>query len=294
MDPSEAPGRGEGSGIEAPALVAALSGSVAPGGQAAVGGQAVTAEVFDLGPAASARSLAAGDDVFGLGSQEAPGRGEGAGEKAPTGVAAPAGPAAPGGQATTAPLRALGPRGDGNGADPFPDPAPERSRGLYLASLTAERIFSFDEAEAEPAPAPVAAPTAEQAAVLAPVAAPAEEPAAAPPAEEPVAAAAAPIAEPAAAPATVTLADLYLRQGHTEEAARMLGEIVEREPGNAAARVGLARLAGAPRPSRPARLDAAQLLAGLDDPQASPTVRRTFLLQSYLARLRQPRRPHVP
>jgi len=263
MDPSEAPGRGEGSGVEAPALVAAPGGSVAPGGQAAVGGQAATAEVFDLGPAASAHSLASGDDVFGLGSQE--GKAE---------LAAP-------------PPPALGPRGDGNGADPFPDPAPEHSRGLYLAGLAAERIFWFDEAEEEPAPAPVAAPAAEQAAVLAPVAAPAEEPsAAAAPAEESAA------SEPPAPPAaTVTLADLYLRQGHTEEAARMLGEIVEREPGNAAAREGLARLAGGPRPSR---LDAAQLLAGLDDPQASPTVRRTFLLQSYLARLRQPRRPHVP
>jgi thioredoxin-like negative regulator of GroEL len=265
MDPSEAPGWGEGSGVEAPALVAALNGSVAPGGQAAVGGQAVTAEVFDLGPAMSARSLAAGDDVFGLGSQE--------------GMAEIAAPPPP----------AFGPRGGGNDAEPFPDPAPEHSRSLYLAGLAADRIFMFDEAEEEPEPAPVAAAAAEQAAVLAPVAAPAEEPAAAAPAEE--AAASEPPAPPAA---TVTLADLYLRQGHTEEAARMLGEIVEREPGNAAAREGLARLAGGPRPSRPARLDAAQLLAGLNDPQASPTVRRTFLLQSYLARLRQPRRPHVP
>jgi thioredoxin-like negative regulator of GroEL len=271
MDPSGAPGRGEGSGVEAPALVAAPGGSVAPGGQAAVGGQAAIADVFDLGPAASAHSLAAGDDVFGLG---APGR-----DEAPPAVMVPTGQAA------------LLPRGDGNGGDPFPDPAPERSRELYLASLAAERIFSFDDAASEPvAVAAAAAPPAEQAAVLAPVAAPAEEPsAAAAPAGESAA------SEPPAPPAaTVTLAELYLRQGHTEEAARMLGEIVEREPGNAAAREGLARLAGAPRPSLPSRLDAAQLLAGLDDPQASPTVRRTFLLQSYLARLRQPRRPHVP
>ena len=38
--------------------------------------------------------------------------------------------------------------------------------------------------------------------------------------------------EPPAPPAaTVTLAELYLRQGHTEEAQRIFGEIVEREPG---------------------------------------------------------------
>src|ERR1700726_3669711 len=84
-----------------------------------------TAEVFDLGPAASAHSLAAGDDVFGLGLQ-APGRGEGpAAEPAAT---APAGQAAPAGHAEAAghgaaPTSALGARGDGNGAEPFPDPA---------------------------------------------------------------------------------------------------------------------------------------------------------------------------
>src|SRR6185295_20207725 len=43
---------------------------------------------------------------------------------------------------------------------------------------------------------------------------------------------------PAAAPSasTVTLAELYLRQGHREEAARILGEVLRREPENAAAR----------------------------------------------------------
>ena len=252
MDPSEAPGRGEAppaemvpAGQAAPAIGApgrgeAPSAEMDPVGQAAL----ATAEVFDLGPVASTRSFAAGDDVFGLGA-----------------VAIPA----------------LGAHGEGNGAEPFPDPAPEQSRRLYLASFAAERIFWFDEAAAPAAEAPApaaAAPAAEQAAALG-------APAAEPPA-------------PAAAPATVTLAELYRRQGHTEEAARMLGEIVEREPGNAAAREGLARLAGTPRPPRMARLDAGQLLAGLNDPQASPKVRRTWLLQSYLARLRQPRRPHVP
>jgi tetratricopeptide (TPR) repeat protein len=282
------------------------------------------AEVFDLGPAASAHSLAAGDDVFGLG---APGRGEGpAAEPAatvPAGQAALAGHAAPAGQAETAGQAAPpgpGPRGDGNGAEPFPDSAPEQSRRLYLASFAAERIFWFDEAGAQPAPeqvataasvaeepvpAAVAAPAADvpvPAAITAPaVESPAAVMAAAPAAESPAAESPAPAATAAAiasvaaaaAVATVTLAELYLRQGHTEEAVRIFGEIVQREPGNAAAREGLARLTGARHAPRQERLDAGQLLAGLNDPQASPTARRAYLLQSYLARLR-PRRSHVP
>jgi thioredoxin-like negative regulator of GroEL len=290
-----------------------------------------TAEVFDLGPAASAHSLAAGDDVFGLGLQ-APGRGEGpAAEPAAT---APAGQAAPAIHAEAAghgaaPTSALGARGDGNGAEPFPDPAPEQSRRLYLASFAAERIFWFDEAAAQPAPeqaataapvaeepvpAAIAAPAAEEpvpAAITAPaVESPAAVMAAAPVAESPAAespapaapatsvAAVASVATTASVPtaatvATVTLAELYLRQGHTEEAERMFGEIVQREPGNAAAREGLARLTDARPAPRQERLDAGQLLAGLNDPQASPTARRAYLLQSYLARLR-PRRSHVP
>jgi len=232
-----------------------------PAGQAAP----AIAEVFDLGPVASASTFAAGDDVFGLGApgRGAPGRGEGA---------------------------ALGARSDGNGAEPFPDPAPEQSHRLYLAGFAAERIFWFDEAAEEPAPEQVAAtaPVAEEPVPVASTAPAAEPPAVAAASPAPVAAVAA-----VATTATVTLAELYLRQGHTEEAARIFGDIVQREPGNAAAREGLARLTGAPQASRQERLDAGQLLAGLNDPQASPTARRAYLLQSYLARLR-PRRTHVP
>lgn len=265
-------------------------------------GEAPAATVFDLGPAASARTFAAGDDVFGLGAPvtgEAPGRGED-----PPAAMAPSGQAAPAGHADAAvhaavTTPALGAHGGGNGAEPFPDPAPERSRRLYLASFAAERIFWFDEAAAQlpvPEPAATVAPVAEEPvpaamappAVESPASAAITAPASEPPAAEPPAPAA-----PAAAVATVTLAELYLRQGHTEEAARIFGEIVQREPGNAAAREGLARLTGARQAPRQERLDAGQLLAGMNDPQASPTARRAYLLQSYLARLR-PRRPHVP
>jgi len=268
MDPSGAPGRGEAPPAE-----------IVPAGQAAP----AIAEVFDLGPVASARTFAAGDDVFGLGG--APGRGED-----PPVAMAPAGEARPAAHVGPILPAALMLHGEGNGAEPFPDPAPEQSRRRYLASFAAERIFWFDEAAAEPAPEPeqvaTAAPVAEE-----PVPAAAEPPAEEPPAAEPPVPAVA--AGTAAAAATVTLAELYLRQGHTEEAARLFGEIVQREPGNAAAREGLARLTGAGQAPRQERLDAARLLVGLSDPQASPTARRAYLLQSYLARLR-PRRTHVP
>ncbi|HXO43526.1 MAG TPA: tetratricopeptide repeat protein, partial [Thermoanaerobaculia bacterium] len=196
------------------------------------------------------------------------------------------------------PTPSPGAHGDGNGAEPFPDPAPELSRRLYLAGFAAERIFWFDEAAEEPAPDQVAtaAPAAEEPVPVAVTAPAAEPPAVAPAAEPPApAGAAAPVATAATAgtAATVTLAELYLRQGHTEEAERIFGEIVQREPGNAAAREGLARLTGARPAPRRERLDAGQLLAGMNDPQASPTARRAYLLQSYLARLR-PRRLHVP
>jgi len=231
MDPTGAPGR------EAPGRGDVPAAEIVPAGQAVP----PIAEVFDLGPAAPARTFATGDDVFGLG--------------APPSVHAEAA------VHVAVPTPALGAHGDGNGAEPFPDQAPEHSRSLYLAGFAAERIFWFDEAAEEPVPAAIAPPAA----------------------EEPVPA------------ATVTLAELYLRQGHTEEAERIFGDIVQREPGNAAAREGLARLTGTG--ARPVawqeRLDAGQLLAGLNDPQASPMARRAYLLQSYLARLR-PRRSHVP
>jgi hypothetical protein len=239
-----------------------------PAGQAAP----AISEVFDLGSEAPARTFAAGDDVFGL--------------EAPPSVHAEAA------VHVALPTPVLGAHGDGNGAEPFPDPAPEQSRSLYLAGFAAERIFWFDEAAEEPVPVAIAPPAAEEP-VPAAAAAPAAEPPAVAPTAEPPAVAPAAAAATAGTAATVTLAELYLRQGHTEEAVRMFGEIVQREPGNAAAREGLARLTGARHAPRQERLDAGQLLAGLNDPQASPTARRAYLLQSYLARLR-PRRSHVP
>jgi tetratricopeptide (TPR) repeat protein len=132
-----------------------------------------------------------------------------------------------------------------------------------------------------------------------------EEPALAPPAEEapvfeieertPWSAEPEPVApEPpssaaaAAGPvATVTLAELYRRQGHRGEAERIYREVLRREPDNAQAREGLAALP--PAEHRP--LEARDLLAGYEPGEeggeAEVKARKVFLLTSYLQRLRQ-------
>lgn len=103
-----------------------------------------------------------------------------------------------------------------------------------------------------------------------------------------------PVIERAAEPvATVTLGDLYLRQGHPHEAERIFREVVEREPANSAARAGLEHARQQAREPRP--LDAAELLAGFEPGRApgSPNARKIFLLNSYLERLRRGRRRDV-
>jgi len=185
-----------------------------------------------------------------------------------------------------APLAHLAPmaattRGGGNGSEPFPDPAPEESRRLYLAGLWTERIFHFEDlgpaapaAAPEPAAVAATAPAVAAAVVEEPAAAPsvAAEPAAAEPGVRPPR-----VTAPAAAVATVTLAELYLRQGHLKEAQRLFGEVLEREPGNTAAREGLSRLASkapaapTPSPAAPAATSPPPAVPEPDVPaQASP------------------------
>lgn len=163
-------------------------------------------------------------------------------------------------------------------------------------------VFTFPERQ-PPSPAlPAAAATPWWA-----VPAPAEEPpAAAPPSavalvEEDTLSLAPPPPAPAApaAPrrtdetsATVTLGELYLRQGHVEEAVRIFREVLRRDPGNTGAREALERLEGAP--ARP--LAAADLLAGYAGPD-EPRARKIHLLGGYLKRLRgriEGSRPDVP
>ena len=63
-------------------------------------------------------------------------------------------------------------------------------------------------------------------------------------------------ARPSSGLTTVTLAELYLEQGHTRDAEAMLREILESEPGNVAAQAALARALGGRR-RLPRRLPAA-------------------------------------
>lgn len=92
--------------------------------------------------------------------------------------------------------------------------------------------------------------------------------------------------------ATATLGELYFRQGHYAEAERIFREVLEREPGNDAARIGLNRLADlGPQPEMP-RVDARRLLAGYRADTRQPAdaelrSRKIFVLGRYLERLRQ-------
>ena len=101
------------------------------------------------------------------------------------------------------------------------------------------------------------------------------------------------IEEPEPEPvSSVTLGELYLRQGHAEEAEQIFREVLEREPGNGAALAGLDRVEESRRtePVRaeappPRHLDAGALLAGFHG-QGGMTARKVFLLNRYLDRIR--------
>jgi tetratricopeptide (TPR) repeat protein len=258
---------------------------------------ASAADVFALGTAGSERRPAAEDDVFGLGPPQA----------------LPQAPDRPTAAVADEPREVLPPavraRGEGTDGEPFPDLAPEHSHRLYHAALAAEGIFFLGGAAAAAASAaqpeaapldfePAAAPMAPE-----PAATPrAVELAAAPMAPEPTTApeavelAAAPPVSAAPEPAeadTATLGQLYLRQGHFDEAERIFREVARREPDNAAAHQALESLESGRAVQR---LDAEWLLAGgagANDPALPPAARKAHLLQSYLTRLRQGRRPHV-
>ncbi len=249
---------------------------------------------FDLGPApapssapaASAANPTLDDDIFGLGPAPAP---------------KPAAASA-----------ADEPFGDLL----FPQLAKPASREGYLESLSAEGIF--DLGPAAPAPTPPTSPIIEPSPF-------AEEPppvfAADPGAPDTSWIEEAPSPSLSSPAATVTLGELYLRQGHLDEADRIFREILEREPDNAAARAGLGVVGdsrctiapptvpepmpesvqevSAPEPEPAAaplaRLDARDLLAGFN-PAAKgggTTARKIHLLTHYLDRIRGGSQPDV-
>jgi predicted Zn-dependent protease len=90
--------------------------------------------------------------------------------------------------------------------------------------------------------------------------------------------------------ATVTLAEIYVKQGHPAEAERIYREVLRREPANAAAQAGFDRLARMERRLRP--LEARDLLADYQEPAESAAggghpSRLRHLLQSYVKRVRE-------
>jgi tetratricopeptide (TPR) repeat protein len=168
--------------------------------------------------------------------------------------------------------------------EPVPPPVPEVPEPESWEPLPSERAEpSYREAEplgaVEPPlgfePEPIAAtlpePTAE-------IAAPAFETARADAGSE-----------PAPGEATTTLAELYLQQGHLEEASAAFAAVLARRPGDPAAEAGLVRIAE--RRSLP--LGAADLLAS-DEAPAGLTGRKVLLLQRYLQRIREGAKRHVP
>lgn len=99
-----------------------------------------------------------------------------------------------------------------------------------------------------------------------------------PPAVEP------PRAQAADAAATATLGELYLSQGHLEEAERIFREVLHREPGNQAALAGLSKVS--PPPEAPA--PAVQLVAS-----DAGRIQRARLLRAYLQRIQRGRQRNV-
>jgi tetratricopeptide (TPR) repeat protein len=188
----------------------------------------------------------------------------------------------------------------------FPELAAPASRQRYLASFASEGIFEMGQVPELPSeipipPAPIPEPELEAVdtswleAEPEPLAEPIAEP-------EPVRA-----SEPAA---TATLGDLYLRQGHLDEAERIFHEVLEREPEHGAARAGLDSVSEARRPAPvepPAAsaaptvpetlVDARHLLDGFRPALSASgaagsgtTARKIFLLNRYLDRIRGGRR----
>jgi hypothetical protein len=144
----------------------------------------------------------------------------------------------------------------------------------------------------------VAEPEPALAAAAAPPPAVEPPPIAPPPGPAAVAGREAEAPEPARPPleaegATVTLGQLYLDQQHYAEAERIFRAVLERDPGNAAALLGL----GEVERLRPRPLTAHQLLswaAGREGAAAVRRPRRRVLLQAYLTRIREGAHADVP
>jgi tetratricopeptide (TPR) repeat protein len=176
----------------------------------------------------------------------------------------------------------------------FPGLSSGDSRRRYLAGLAAEGLFAelapepAASMQAAPAPAPFVAEAFVEPFPVEEAPAPATVAGFSWQREEEVVVA--PEPEPLA---TATLGELYLRQGHAAEAERIFHEVLSREPENASALEGLAKLSGpAAEEAAEARpLTGSDLLAG-HQPGVRPgegesNARKAFALRSYLERIRR-------
>jgi tetratricopeptide (TPR) repeat protein len=262
-------------------------------------------DVFDLGAPAPPRRPV--EDVFQL-------------EEPPAPPPPPPAAAAPEPAVAAPPLEEAEPEPEPEDGNVFPGLGTRASRQRHVAALESEGLFFWDAAPAPVAPEPVAEPAPEPEPEPALAAEPAWEVeealplveaaapwAPAPPAaveseapvfelDEPSPWAAAPVSltpepEPLPTPpapepiATATLGELYLRQGHLEEAERIFEEVLRREPGNPSAQAGLARLAS---------LTAATAAAPPPAGAAGVNARKAFVLRQYLQRIREGSQRHVP
>lgn len=92
---------------------------------------------------------------------------------------------------------------------------------------------------------------------------------------------------------TVTLAELYLRQGHRDEALRILAQVLRREPENVAAHDLAARIRGEAAAAAVAPVAPVEMIAAPPSPPPSKTKSKIQLLSAYLERLRRGSAPGV-
>ncbi|HVS03568.1 MAG TPA: tetratricopeptide repeat protein [Thermoanaerobaculia bacterium] len=174
---------------------------------------------------------------------------------------------------------ANGRRLHGGGSDPWLALDDPGRRQRHLESLTAEGIFvaspPAEELPEGPGVVPLDAEVA--AAVAAPAAAAAEEPSPA-------------AAREAEELPTATLGQLYLRQGYLAEAEAIFAQVLQREPGNRAAREGLEAVRRRPREP----VTAAGLLRREDAEVRGVTARKIVVLERYRQLLRQGAGSDVP
>lgn len=187
----------------------------------------------------------------------------------------------------------------------FPELEGRSDRGSWLAALAKEGLFDFEgaaapspsESKIEPQVEPQLVPQIEPI-VAAPWVAETETAFDADETLDVLHNSPSPPAPSGTSVATVTLAELYSRQGHSAEAERIYREVLTREPENVGALRGLAALAPSPAlevevaaeaPLAPLTPLAPAAVAAAVIPEGNPVERKIARLTAYLERLRRGR-----